>query len=74
MTQFGFEAQKVIALRTIKVGAGDAAAHTEVFRMLIEKAEAIAEAAAILSMGGSGQRVLRRYRARVRSNVRRLSR
>ena len=53
MTQFGFEAQSVIALRTMKIGAGGAAAHTEAVRMIIEKAAASAEAVAILSMGGS---------------------
>jgi hypothetical protein len=74
ITQFGFEAQNVIVLRTMKIGAGGAAAHTEAARMIIEKAAAGVEAAAILSMGGSAQRVLRRYRARMRSNRRRLSR
>jgi hypothetical protein len=74
MAQFGFEAQNVIALRTMKICAGGAAAHTEVVRMIIEKASASAEAVAILSLGGSGQRVVRRYRARVRLNMRRLSR
>jgi hypothetical protein len=73
MARLGFDAQNVIALRTVKIAAGGAAAHAEVARMFIEKASAGVEAVAILSMGGSGQRVLRRYRTHVRSNMRRLS-
>jgi hypothetical protein len=74
MTRLCFDAQNVIAHRTMKIAAGGAMAHTEVVRMIIEKASAGAEAAAILTMGGSGQRVLQVYRKHVRSNRRRLTR
>jgi hypothetical protein len=68
------DAQQVIALRAIKIVAGGAAAHTEVARMMTEKVSAAAEAAAILALGGSSHRVVRRYRTHMRGNIRRLSR
>ena len=74
MTGLGLEAQNVIALRTMKLAAGGTAARTEVVRMIAEKASAGAEAVAILTMGGSGQKVIRRHRMHVRSNKRRLTR
>jgi hypothetical protein len=46
---------------------------TEVQRMLSEKGFALAEALATLSVGGSMQKVVRRYRKHVRANKRRLS-
>jgi hypothetical protein len=69
----GLEAQQVIALRAIKLGAGGAAAQAELARMMTEKVVAATEAAGTLWLGGSGQKVVRRYRTRVRQNVRRLS-
>ena len=74
MTRLAFDAQHVIILRAMKIAAGGVAAHTEVARMMTEKVSAAAEAAVILAMGGSGKRVIRPYRTRVRANVRRLSR
>jgi len=74
ITCLAFEAQQVIALRTMKIAAGRTAARTEVVRMITEKASAGAEAVAVLTMGGSGQKVIRRYRTHVRSNRRRLTR
>jgi hypothetical protein len=68
------EAQQVIALRLMKIGAGGAAAQTEMARMLTEKVAAAAETLGRLSLGGSGRKVVRRYRTRVRANARRLSR
>jgi hypothetical protein len=74
-TLLGFEAQqRVIALRAMKIAAGGSSARSEVSRMVAEKVSAGAEAVAILTRGGSGRRVIRRYRMRVRANVRRLSR
>jgi hypothetical protein len=73
-TLLGFEAQRVIALRAMKIAAGGSSARSEVSRMVTEKVSAGAEAVAILTRGGSGRRVIRRYRTRVRANVRRLSR
>jgi hypothetical protein len=68
------ETQQVIALRLMKIGAGGAAAQTEMARMVTEKVVAAAEALGTLSFGGSGRQVVRRYRTRVRANARRLSR
>jgi hypothetical protein len=73
-TLLGFDAQRVIALRAMKIAAGGSSARSEVSRMVTEKVSAGAEAVAILTRGGSGRRVVRRYRTRVRANVRRLSR
>jgi len=69
----GFEAQRVIALRLLKLGAGGPAATAEATRMVTEKMDASTEAAATLFSGGSAEKVLRRYRAIVRANERRLS-
>jgi hypothetical protein len=68
------EVQRVIALRAMKIAVGGSSARSEVSRMVTEKVSAEAEAVAILTRGGSGRRVIRRYRTRVRANVRRLSR
>ena len=70
----GFDAQRVIALRMMKIAAGGPSAHGEITRMLTEKVSAAAEAVAILTRGGSGRKVTRRYRTHVRANLRRLSR
>ena len=70
----GFEAQRVIALRLLKLAAGGPEATDEVRRMLLEKWTASAEAAATLASGGSAPKVLKRYRAIMRSNERRLRR
>jgi hypothetical protein len=73
-TLLGFDAQRVIALRAMKIVAGGSSARSEVSRMMTEKVPAAAEAVAILTRGGSRRRVIRRYRTQVRGNVRRLSR
>lgn len=70
----GFDAQRVIALRLLKLAAGGPAASAEAQRMLVEKWTASAEAAATLASSGSAPKVLRRYRAIMRSNERRLRR
>jgi hypothetical protein len=56
----GFDAQRVIALRMMKIAAGGNAAHSEVTRMMTEKVSAAAEAIAILTMGDSGRFTPRR--------------
>jgi hypothetical protein len=73
-TRLGVETQQVVALRLMKVASGGPAAQTEVARMMTEKIAAAAEAAVTLGLGGSGRKVVRRYRTRVRANARRLSR
>jgi hypothetical protein len=70
----GFEAQQVIGLRLIKLAHGGTAAHTEAVRMITEKVIAASEGLGVLATAGSGRRIIRRYRARVKANKRRLSR
>jgi hypothetical protein len=72
--RFGFDVQRVISLRMMRMAAGGPAAKAEAYRMVTEKAAALAEASAILATGGSGSKVARRYRSHVRANKRRLSR
>ena len=69
----GFEAQRVIALRLMKLSAGGAAAEKEAQLMISEKMAACSEAAATLAMGGSPEKVLKRYRTIMRANNRRLA-
>ena len=68
------EAQTVIGLRLLMFGAGGAAAQAEAQRMIAEKANAFAEAAATLASGGSAHKVVAGYRKHVRANARRLRR
>ena len=72
--QLGIEVQQVIALRIVRIAAGGSEAQNEIARMMTEKLAAFTEAAATLATGGSTQKVVRRYRARVKANARRLSR
>ncbi len=72
-TEAGMEAQRVIALRLLKLSKGDAAARKEAQTMIDEKITAAIDAAAILARGGSMSSVLRRYRTIMRANTRRLS-
>ena len=69
----GFETQRVIGLRLVKLSRGGPAAEAEALRMVTEKTTALAEATMTLARGGSAQRVMRRYRTHVRTNQRRLS-
>jgi hypothetical protein len=70
----GFETQRVVGLRLMKLAAGGTAAQTEAQLMVTEKMAAFAEAAVTLATGGSAHKVLRRYRTHVQANERRLSR
>ena len=72
--QLCIETQHVIGLRLMKIAAGGAPAQAEVTRMVNEKISAFAEAAATFAMGGSPEKIVRRYRTHVKANVRRLSR
>jgi len=69
----GFEAQRVIGLRLMKLAACDAAAILEAERMVTEKIAAFVEASTTLAAGGSHKKIIRRYRTHVRANERRLS-
>jgi hypothetical protein len=70
----GFEAQRVIGLRLVKLAAWDTAAAIEAQQMVAEKVAAFVEASATLASGGSHGKVIRRYRSHVRANERRLTR
>ena len=72
--RLGFETQRVIGLRLLRLGGGGAAAQTEASRMVTEKMTAFTEAAVTIATGGCPRKVIRRYRARVKANARRLSR
>jgi hypothetical protein len=73
LTLAGFEAQRVIALRLMKLAAGGPAAKFEVHKMVAEKLAASAEAATTLAKGGSAQKVLKRYRTIMHANEKRLT-
>lgn len=80
--EFGLDAQRVIALRMVRLAAGGAVGQAELNRMVIEKIAALTEAqttAATALMNGHDDhaiagKVLRVYHKRVRANWRRLSR
>ena len=80
--EFGLDAQRVIALRMLRLAAGGAVGQAELNRMVIEKIAALAEAqatAATSLMNGHNDhvvadKVLRVYHKHVRANRRRLSR
>jgi hypothetical protein len=72
--RLGIEAQQVIALRIVRIAAGGSEAQNEIVRMMTEKLAAFTEAAVTLATGGSTQKVVRRYRTRVKANARRLLR
>jgi hypothetical protein len=74
MAKANMEAQRVIALRLIKLSKGGPSAQTEAHKMITEKMMASAEAMATLATGGSVQSVLRRYLTIMRANEKRLSR
>jgi hypothetical protein len=69
----GLETQQVMQLRMMKLFAGGPKAQSEALRMVTEKTAALAEATMTVAQGGSARRVIRRYRSRVKSNRRRLS-
>jgi hypothetical protein len=76
----GLEASSVIALRTLKMTTGGAAAYKEACRMISEKFEAGLALQALASTSGLGftpysaaAKTLAHYGRRVRANRRRLS-
>jgi hypothetical protein len=73
-TMLAVEAQTVIGLRLMMLGAAGTAAPTEVHRMVTEKASAFIDATATLARGGSAHKVIAGYRKHVRANSRRLRR
>lgn len=73
MSMLAFEAQQAIWLRTLKLSKGGRAADRESKRMVTEKAAAAQKAAIKVLSGSTPVAVVRGYRRKVRSNVRRLS-
>lgn len=67
------EAQRVIALRVMKLAKGGPAAQREAQTMVNEKIAASMEAAVTMASGGSPEKVLRRYRTIMRANAKRLT-
>jgi hypothetical protein len=70
----GMESQRVVTLRVMKLGRGGSAAQSEFARMISEKPAALAEAATAAMTGRSANAIVRRYRAHVKANARRLHR
>jgi hypothetical protein len=68
MVLAGREAQRVIALRLMKLSRGGPGAVQETRTMVSEKMIASLEAAATVAGGGSPEKVLRRYRTIMRAN------
>ena len=66
------ESNSVIALRTMKLMAGDAGAMQEARLMVCEKIDAAFEATASLIAGASGDQIIDRYRQHVAVNAKRL--
>jgi hypothetical protein len=66
------ESSSVMAMRTLKLMAGDHAAMDEARLMINEKVDAAFEATASLMSGASGDEIIRRYRHHVAENAKRL--
>jgi hypothetical protein len=76
----GIDASSVIALRTLKIAAGGAAAEVEACRMVSEKIETVLALQALALTGGLGltassvaTKMLTHYRRKVHVNRRRLA-
>lgn len=69
----GLECQQAIALRLLKLSKGGKQANRESRRMVSEKAAAAVAASRQFLQGASPTRLTKSYRAKVRANVRRLS-
>lgn len=72
MTETGLAAQRVIALRMLRLARGGALAQREAYRMTTEKITAAAEANMLLAKGADFRAVTRHYRRAVRANEKRL--
>jgi hypothetical protein len=74
MMLLGFEAQRVMLLRAIRIATGGAHAQAEINRMVSEKVFATVRAMGMMTLGRSPASVIRHYRSQVRANERRLTR
>ena len=68
------ESQQAIWLRTMRLAAGGGKAKSEAIRMVSEKVQAAGLESGRLVLGASVDSVVKRYRKKVKSYVRRLSR
>jgi hypothetical protein len=74
LAMLALESQQVVALRLMKLAGGGPAAASEASLMTVEKLEALAHESGRIFLGATHASVVKRYRKRVRSNRRRLSR
>lgn len=72
LMMLAFEANGVIALRTLKLMLGGRSARREAELMVSEKIHAAFEAGASLMSGASGDDIIHRYREHVARNAKRL--
>ena len=73
MAMLAMESQQVVWLRTIKLAQGGPAAEREAKLMVEEKIEAANSEGANLMFGATPDSVVKRYRKKVKANVRRLT-
>jgi hypothetical protein len=73
LTILAIESQHVIGLRMMKLMLGGKGAQREAELMISEKIQAAVEAGTRLMSGASGDEIVRRYRRRVASNAKRLT-
>ncbi|QEN90741.1 hypothetical protein FZC33_32545 [Labrys sp. KNU-23] len=73
MSMLAFESQQAIWLRTLRLAQGGSRAEREAKLMISEKVTAAQKAAGKLMTGTTPGTVVRDYRRKVRSNVKRLS-
>jgi hypothetical protein len=73
LAMLALESQQVVALRLMKLAAGGPAAAAEMNLMTFEKVEALVHESGQILLGATHDSVVKRYRKRVRSNRRRLS-
>jgi hypothetical protein len=72
LTLLAIESSSVIAMRAMKLMAGDVAAMQEAGLMISEKVDAAFEATASLIAGASGDQIINRYRHHVAVDAKRL--
>ena len=68
------ESQRVIWLRSMRLAQGGAKAEREATLMVAEKVAAAGEEGVRMMLGATTDSMIKRYRKRVRANVRRLGR
>ena len=74
LMMLAIDANRVVALRVMKLMLGGRGARREAQLMISEKIDAAVEASASLMAGASGDEIVHRYRRRVAANAKRLSR